>query len=580
MGCARKMPPVANPLILAVEEDPTALQAVEQELLERYARRYRVVCVDSSEEALRLLEESAAEEELVALVLAGRELTGMTGGELLARVRRLHPQAERALLVEWGGLAEWTTGAAVFDSIARGDVDRFLLHPSAPPDELFHQAVSGFLLEWAEARRTAPHTIHVVGETWSGRAYELRDVLGRCALPHAFCLADSAEGQSILASAGVDSGAGLPLVVFPDGTFLVNPSDADLARGAGSSVEPARSEFDVLVVGAGPTGLSAAVYGASEGFSTLVVDEGGLGGQATSSSLIRNYLGFPDGISGGRLAQQAYAQAWLLGASFAFMQEVTKLAQDGDRLVIDLSASGRVSARAVILASGASYRRLGIPALEALSGAGVFYGGSASEAPGMAGREVYVLGGANSAGQAALHLSSYAGRVTLVVRADSLGAGMSQYLVREIEASPEIEVRLGTEVVGGGGDGWLEHLVLRDNASGREETVAADGLFLMIGARPRTDWLPAEISRDDRGFVLTGADVQDDPAWPLERSPYPLETSMPRVLAAGDVRQGSVKRVASAVGEGSIAIQLLHRLFADDGIRRLDPTDASVPVER
>ncbi len=574
------MPPVANPLILAVEEDPTALQAVEQELLERYARRYRVVCVDSSEEALRLLEESAAEEELVALVLAGRELTGMTGGELLARVRRLHPQAERALLVEWGGLAEWTTGAAVFDSIARGDVDRFLLHPSAPPDELFHQAVSGFLLEWAEARRIAPHTIHVVGETWSGRAYELRDVLGRCALPHAFCLADSAEGRSILANAGVDSGAGLPLVVFPDGTFLVNPSDADLARGAGSSVEPARSEFDVLVVGAGPTGLSAAVYGASEGFSTLVVDEGGLGGQATSSSLIRNYLGFPDGISGGRLAQQAYAQAWLLGASFAFMQEVTKLAQDGDRLVIDLSASGRVSTRAVILASGASYRRLGIPALEALSGAGVFYGGSASEAPGMAGREVYVLGGANSAGQAALHLSSYVRRVTLVVRADSLGAGMSQYLVREIETSPEIDVRLGTEVVGGGGDGWLEHLVLRDNASGREETVAADGLFLMIGARPRTDWLPAEISRDDRGFVLTGADVQDDPAWPLERSPYPLETSMPRVLAAGDVRQGSVKRVASAVGEGSIAIQLLHRLFAYDGIRRLDPTDASVPVER
>ena len=341
--------------------------------------------------------------------------------------------------------------------------------------------------------------------------------------------------------------------MFPNGTFLENPSDADLARGGGWSVEPARTEFDVVIVGAGPTGLSAAVYGASEGFSTFVVDEGGVGGQATYSSLIRNYLGFPRGIAGGRLAQQAYEQAWVFGASFAFMQRVTYLGRDADRLVLDLSVSGRVSARAVILATGASYRRLGIPALEALNGAGVFYGGSASEAQGMAGRDVYVVGGANSAGQAALHLSRYARRVTLVVRARSLGAGMSRYLVREVEASPTVEVRLETEVVEGGGDGWLRHLVLRDNATGHEETVAADGLFLMIGARPRTDWLPAEISRDGQGFVLTGVDVRGDPAWPLERHPYPLETSVPRVLAAGDVRHGSVKRVASAVGEGSVA---------------------------
>jgi thioredoxin reductase (NADPH) len=259
------------------------------------------------------------------------------------------------------------------------------------------------------------------------------------------------------------------------------------------------------------------------------------------------------------------------------MQRVTYLGRDDDRFVLDLSVSGRVSARAVILATGASYRRLGIPALEALNGAGVFYGGSASEAPGMADREVYVVGGANSAGQAALHLSRYARRVTLVVRARSLGAGMSRYLVREVEASPTVHVRLESEIVGGGGEGRLQHLVLRDNASGREETVAADGLFLLIGARPRTDWLPAEISRDDQGFVLTGVDVRADPAWPLERRPYPLETSMPRVLAAGDVRHGSVKRVASAVGEGSVAVQILHSLFADRLARR-GRTDESIPV--
>ena len=564
-------------MILAVDQDPAVLDAVEQELLDRYGRHYCVACVRSLDEALRLLEGRAAAGEPVAFVLVGHRVA-RTAGELLARVHRLHPQAKRALLIEWGDLGDWTTGAAISNSIARGDVDHYLLRPSTPPDELFHTAVSSFLLEWAEARRVAPHTIHVVGKSWSGRAYELRNVLGRCALPHSFCLADSAEGRRILARAGADAGAELPLVMFPNGTFLANPSDADLAKGAGSAVEPRRTEFDVVIVGAGPAGLSAAVYGASEGFSTLVVDKGGLGGQATSSSLIRNYLGFPRGVAGGRLAQEAYEQAWIFGSSFAFMQDVTYLGRDDDRLVLDLSVSGRVSARAVILATGATYRRLAIPALEVLNGAGVFYGGSASEAQGMADREVYVLGGANSAGQAALHLSRYARRVTLVVRARSLGAGMSQYLVREVEASPTVQVRLGTEVVGGGGDGWLQYLVLRDHTTGREERVAADGLFLMIGARPRTDWLPAEISRDDRGFVLTGVDVQDDPTWPLERRPFPLETSMPRVLAAGDVRHSSVKRVASAVGEGSVAVQILHSLFAEDKLGQRDRTEKSVPV--
>jgi thioredoxin reductase (NADPH) len=321
-------------------------------------------------------------------------------------------------------------------------------------------------------------------------------------------------------------------------------------------------DFDLVIVGAGPAGLSAAVYGASEGFSTLVVDEGGVGGQATSSSLIRNYLGFPRGVSGRRLAQDAYQQAWIFGAHFAFMQRVTDVRRDNDELVVALSDSGSVRARAVLLAAGASYRRLGLPGLEALNGAGVFYGGAASEASRVVGRDVYILGGANSAGQAALYLARFARRVTLIVRAESLAAGMSHYLVRQVDATANLDVQLETEVVGGGGNGRLEHLVLRHRSDGSEDTVSADALFVMIGARPHTEWLPPEIESDEEGFVLTGSDLRAGDAWPLDRSPFLLETSLPGVLAAGDVRHGSVKRVATAVGEGSVAIQLLHQLFA------------------
>jgi len=299
-----------------------------------------------------------------------------------------------------------------------------------------------------------------------------------------------------------------------------------------------------------------------------VVDEGGIGGQATSSSLIRNYLGFPRGVSGGRLSEQAYEQAWVLGANFAFMQSATGLERENGRIRVTLSEHGPVTARAVILATGASYRRLDVPELEAMNGAGVFYGGPASEAHGLKGLEAYVVGGANSAGQAALHLARFARRVALVIRSDSLAAGMSHYLARQIEATRNVDVRLRTEVVGGGGeDGWLDHIVLR-SGDGEEETVPAQGLFLMIGARPRTDWLSGEISRDSRGFVLTGLDLGEDCGWPLERRPFLLETSMPGVLAAGDVRHGAVKRVASAVGEGSIAIQIVHQLVAEE---RLHP---------
>jgi thioredoxin reductase (NADPH) len=555
-----------GPALVAVDEDAGALRNVEQELQDRYARHYSVICVGSAGEALACLEQRAAGNEEVALVLAAPSLSGVTGSEFLEQARRLHPHARRGLFMAWDSIGDRAIGEEIFDSIARGWIDHYVVRPARPPDELFHQAITSLLAEWAEARRDSAYTIHVVGESWSGRAYELRHVLGRCAFPHTFCLADSREGQSLVAGAG--GGARFPLVIFPNGRFLSDPSNAELAQAAGSPVSPEQMQFDLVIVGAGPAGLSAAVYGASEGFATLVVDEGGLGGQATSSPLIRNYLGFPRGVSGRRLAQRAYEQAWVFGANFAFMQKVTGLQRADGGLLVSLSDGGRVRTRAVLLATGVSYRRLGIGEIEALNGAGVYYGGPAFEAPVVAGQDVFVLGGANSAGQAALHLARFARQVTLVVRAPSLSAGMSHYLVRQIAAAPRVQVRLGTEIAGGGGDGRLQHLVLRDRGRHREETVAADALFLMIGGHPHTEWLPPEIERDDQGFVRTGADLRG-PGWPLARSPFLLETSMPGTFAAGDVRHGSAKRVASAVGEGSVAVQLLHSLFAADGLQPL-----------
>jgi thioredoxin reductase (NADPH) len=562
---------VPLPVLFAIDEDASALSVVERELVDRYARSYRVVCVSSSEEAMVELEELKDAGEDVALVLAAQTFEGTTGSELLGKVRDVHAHAQRGLLIEWGSWGDGRTAEEIFLAMARRQIEYYVIRPSQSPDELFHQSVSTFLLEWAHARRVSPHTVRIISESWTGRAHELKEVLGRCAVPHAFLLADSPDGRTLLAESG--NGEPLPLVVFPNGTVLANPTNLELASAAGATIDPDRREYDVVIVGGGPAGLSAAVYGASEGFRTLVVDDGGIGGQATSSSLIRNYLGFPRGVSGRRLAESAYEQAWVFGAKFAFMHDATALRREGERLHLALSDGGEVSARAIVLATGATYRRLGVPELEALVGAGVFYGGPTSEAPTTVDEEVYVVGGANSAGQAALHLAEYARRVTLVVRAESLDKGMSHYLVRQVEGAPSIDVRLGTEVVGGGGggDGWLEHLVLRSRADGAKETVAADELFLMIGARPNTNWLPAEIAQGDGGFIRTGTDLEGGGDWPHEgRKPLSLETSMPGVFAAGDVRQGSMNRVASAVGEGSIAIKLVHELFAAEQIQLRD----------
>jgi thioredoxin reductase (NADPH) len=562
-----------RPLLLAVHADPSILSDVERELRGRYASEYEVRCTSSRGDALQLLADQAAGAQEVALVLASELLPGTSGGELLEQVRHLHPHAKRGLLVPGGAWAHQPSAEAILASRAEGRIDYYVQEPAASPDEVFHEAIASFLLEWATDRRIVPHTIHIIGETWSGRAYELREVFERCAVPHSFALAESDRGRELLAKA--EPGAKLPLMVLPDGRVLTDPSNAEIAEAAGATADVAEHAFDVVVVGAGPAGLSAAVYGASEGLRTLVVDEGGIGGQVRSSSSIRNYLGFPKGISGSRLAEQAYEQASLFGASFLFLHRATALDRSNHGFVVALADGRRLGASAVVLATGATYRRLGVPSLEALSGAGVFYGGPASEGHALVGREAYVVGSGNSAGQAALHLARYARRVRLVVRADSLEAGMSHYLVRELGATRNVEALTDTVVVGGGGEGHLQELVLRHGPAGDEETVAADGLFVLIGAHPHTEWLPDWIARDDRGFLLTGPELSAGAGWQLERPPLSLETSMPGVLAAGDVRNGSVKRVASAVGEGSIAIQLVQSLFDDGSLESAPPAAAA-----
>ena len=562
---------MAQPVIIAVDEDEELLSAAQRELTERYGAHYRIEQASSAAQLGDLLECLAGDGADLALVLVGHSTLETTDGAVLDMARRLHPQAKRALLVSPNAWLDHERADAIRAAMAIGRIDHFVLAPGRPADEVFHEAVSSFLLEWARERRRVPQTVHIVGDEWSGRAYELRTAFEGCAVPHEFCLADSDAGRDLLAKAGPD--ARLPLIVLPDGSVLSDPSNAELAVAAGAPQGIEKRTFDLLVVGAGPAGLSAAVYAASEGLDVVVVDAGGIGGQARSSSLIRNYLGFAKGVSGSRLAEQAYEQASLFGARFVLLHQATALTRGDDRFTLSLDDGRSVSAHATLLATGASYRRLCVPELETLVGAGVFYGGPVSEAPTLKGKQIYVVGGGNSAGQAALHLARHAGCARLLIRGDSLRSGMSEYLVRAIETAPGVEVHTRTTVSGGGGDGRLEHLVLHDERTGSDTTVPADAVFILIGARPRTEWLPAEMERDERGFVLTGDEVTG--AWPLDRPPFPQETSIPRMFAAGDVRHGSVKRVAGAVGEGASVVQAVHRVLEEDLERPARPVAAA-----
>jgi thioredoxin reductase (NADPH) len=553
-----------EPVLLAVDDDPNTLGRIEHELRQRYGSYYRVACEDSPEAGMRTLQDLRAADKEVAVVLADQWMPGMTGVEFLTHTRPLYPGAKRALLFERGNR---TTREPILQAMALGQIDYYVPKPERPPDEEFHRCIAQFLEEWARDYRPASVAVRLVGEPWSARSHELRDVLSRSGIPHAFSSADSKEGRELLAR--VDKTlARLPVVIVFDRLVLVDPDNAEIVDAFelispfGLNTLSDVRDFDLVIIGAGPAGLAAAVYGSSEGLRTVVVERETFGGQAGTSSLIRNYLGFSRGVSGSELAWQAYQQAWLFGASFRLARHTIALHHGPEQLVVRLSDGTEVAGRAAIVATGASYRRLGVPSLEALQGAGVFYGAAVAQAQGMKGQEVCVVGGGNSAGQAARHLSKHARRVTLLVLGESLTAHMSQYLVEEIEATENIQVRLNTQVLDGGGQGRLEHLVLKDRASGLTETFPAAALFVLIGATPHTAWLPEEVMRDERGYIITGNDLLRDGSppegWPLERAPMLLETSVPGVFAAGDVRCGSVKRVASAVGEGSIAIQMVH----------------------
>jgi len=545
----------SRPVILAVDDDKVELGRVKEELASRYGGHYEVSCMNSSDGALRLLGELVEAGRPIALVLADRSMQAPSGVELLAAAKALDAGIKRGLLVPWGAWGEEEATEEIVEAMTLGLIDYYVLKPWQSPDEFFHRTVTAFLHEWARNRPFGPARITIVGRSGARRSYEIRDLLSRHRVEHTFHPVDSPEGRALMSQANASADA-LPVAIVRNGKVLVDPSDTEIADACGLRTHlDADKSFDVVVVGAGPAGLAAAVYGASEGIRTLVVERGAVGGQAGSSSLIRNYLGFARGISGSELAAQAYQQAWVFGTTFLMTQTTTTIRRQGGGFVVALSNGEEAWTKAIVLATGVSYRRLGVPALEELVGTGVFYGAAASEAQALQGRHVFVVGGGNSAGQAAIHLAKHASTVSILVRSESLAESMSDYLIKEIGAVRNIEVRFGTRVVDGGGEGRLQSLVL-GNASDHNERVPADALFIMIGAEPHTDWLPAEIERDKWGFILTGRDVLEGKATPDR--PLLQETSMLGVFAAGDVRYGSIKRVASAVGEGSIAIRSVH----------------------
>jgi thioredoxin reductase (NADPH) len=552
----------SKPVLVVVDEDEAALERVVAELSRRYGSDFEVLRRSTASDGLNALQALRDQGADVAVVLAAQSEFGDSGAALLSRVRGLFPRAQRGLLVEWGVWRTPESAAPVLRAMELGHMEYYVLKPWHSPDELFHRTVAEFVHEWSRGAPARQRELTVVADPELPRARELHSLLTRNGVPHAFCSPKSPQGRRAMQRADGMS-TDLPVVIPWRGEALVDPSNVELAQSYGMHTDLGdRRDYDVVVVGAGPSGLSIAVGAASEGLSTLVVEEEAIGGQAGSSSLIRNYLGFSRGITGAELAQRAYQQAWVFGARFVLMRRATSLRSEGDRHVVTLSGDvGDATSRVVVLATGVTYRRLGVAALEDLVGAGVFYGASISQAQALTGQQVYIVGGGNSAGQAAMYVSRFAAQVTLVIRAPSLMASMSAYLRKQIAAVPNIAVLGDTEVVDGGGDGRLERLTLRSRSTGETRTAPAAALLVMIGARPRTEWLPETIQRDERGFIATDRDIVAD-RWPLERQPYSLETSLPGVFAVGDVRHGSVKRVASAAGEGAIVVPSVFQLVA------------------
>jgi thioredoxin reductase (NADPH) len=522
--------------ILTVDDDPGVSRAVARDLRRRYGETHRIVRAESGAQALDALREMKLRGDLVAIILADYRMPQMSGIEFLEQAMDLYPAARRVLLTAYAD-----TGAAI-DAINVVDLDHYLLKPWDPPEEKLYPVVDALLESWSAAdHRPVPET-KVVGHRWSARSSQVREFLARNEVPYRWFSSDAPEGERLLLAAGFD-GDTLPLVVTPDGVALLAPTDVELADRVGLTTTPAADFYDLVVIGGGPAGLGAAVYGASEGLRTVLIERTATGGQAGQSSRIENYLGFPDGVSGAQLADRARRQAIKFGAELITTRDAVGLEVNGSARTVRFSDGTSLGAHTVILAMGVSYRQLAATGLDQLTGLGVYYGSALAEIAGCAGQDVFVIGGANSAGQAAVNLSRGACTVTMLVRGTSLEASMSHYLIQQIAAIPTIHVLTCTEVIEAHGDGHLEALTLRDNATGTTQTVPTNYVFAFIGAAPRTDWLDGVPPKN----------------WTLDRSPYHLETSVPGVFVAGDVRAESAKRVASAVGEGAMAVMLVHR---------------------
>ncbi len=545
-----------KPVMLTVDDDPAVSRAVARDLRRHYGEEHRIVRAESGADALETLRELKLRGEAVAMLIADYRMPQMSGIEFLEQAMDLYPAARRVLLTAYAD-----THAAI-DAINVIDLDHYLLKPWDPPEEKLYPVIDGLLDAWRAApEHPIPHT-KVIGHRWSARSWQVRDFLARNGLYYTWFMADEPAGERILKAAGED-GLRLPVVVTEGGEPLVDPTDAQLADTLGLSTQLSQDFYDLIVIGGGPAGLAAAVYGASEGLRTVLIERTATGGQAGQSSRIENYLGFPDGVSGGQLADRARRQAEKFGAELITARTATALEINGSKRTVRFADGGSVDAHAVILATGVSYRQLTATGCAELTGRGVYYGAATSVAPECKDEHVYVIGGANSAGQAAMFLSRDAASVTIVVRAASLEASMSYYLIQQIEQNPKITVRTCSEVHCAVGTDHLEKLTLADNRTGTTEDVTCARMFIFIGAAPRTEWLDGVLARDDHGFLLTGPDLRNVCGWSLDRPPHHLETSVPGVFVAGDVRSESAKRVAAAVGEGSMAVMLVHRYLAE-----------------
>jgi thioredoxin reductase (NADPH) len=548
---------MSRPTILTVDDDPQVSAALTRDLKRKYGSEYRVLSATSAAQALDLLSSLALRTDPVALVVSDQKMPEKTGIELLGEARDLAPEAKRLLLTAY---ADTDVAITAINEIG---LDYYLLKPWDPPEDRLFPIVDDLLGDWRRGHPEVTNDIQVVGDRWSDRTHELKNFLARNHVPYRWHDVERDEEGGRLFEVAGGNRADLPLVLVPDREPLRCPTLLDAAGALGLHVEAEHPLYDVCIVGGGPAGLAAGVYAASEGLSTVIVEREAPGGQAGQSSAIENYLGFPKGLSGSDLAQRALAQVSRFGAELVLAREVVGLEQRGTVRAVLLEGGGEVEARSVVVSTGVSYRRLGADGVERLTGKGIYYGATAAEAAQTAGDMVYVVGGANSAGQAALNFARHAKQVTLVVRGGDLLATMSTYLVDRVNAAPNITVRCATEVGAAEGEGHLERLTLVERTSGQREEVEASWLFVFIGASPRTDWLGEPVARDAHGFVLTGPEVvTSDAPWGLSRAPFALETSMPGVFAAGDVRLDSMKRVASAVGEGAMSIYLVHRYLA------------------